>query len=72
MPELRPGAGVVTSRGDAHWVITEHGAVYLQGKWLRERDEALIQIADPKFRAGLERAAVEAKLLSGDPSSVLG
>jgi 4-hydroxybutyrate CoA-transferase len=70
VPELRPGAGVVTSRGDVHWVITEHGAVNLHGKCLRERAEALIRIADPKFRACLERAAVEAKLLCGNPSVV--
>ncbi len=70
VPELRPGAGVVTSRGDVHWVITEHGAAYLHGKCLRERAEALIQIADPKFRADLEKAAIEAKLLRANPSTV--
>jgi 4-hydroxybutyrate CoA-transferase len=68
VPELRPGAGVVTSRGDVHWVITEHGAVNLHGKCLRERAEALIQIADPKFREDLERAAVAARLLRANPS----
>ncbi len=50
VPTLRPGGGVVTSRGDVHWVITEHGAAYLHGKCLRERVEAMVSIADPKFR----------------------
>ena len=43
VPTLRPGAGVVTSRGDVHYVITEHGVAYLHGKTLRQRAEALIQ-----------------------------
>ena len=70
VPRLRPGAGVVTSRGDVHYVITEHGVAYLHGKTLRQRAEALIAIADPKFRDDLERAAVEAKLLSPDRATV--
>jgi len=49
VPMLDPGAGVVTSRGDVHYVVTEHGIAYLHGKTLRERAEALISIADPKF-----------------------
>ncbi len=56
VPQLRPGAGVVTSRGDVHYVITEHGAAYLHGKTLRQRAEALIQIADPRFRDELARS----------------
>lgn len=56
VPNLRPGTGVVTSRGDVHYVITEHGVAYLHGKTLRQRAEALIQIADPKFRDELERS----------------
>ena len=55
-PLLHPGAGVVTSRGDVHYVITEHGVAYLHGKTLRQRAEALIQIAHPKFREELERS----------------
>jgi 4-hydroxybutyrate CoA-transferase len=47
---LQPGAGVVTSRGDVHYVVTEHGVAYLHGKTMRQRAEALIQVADPKFR----------------------
>ena len=42
VPRLQPGAGVVTSRGDVHYVITEHGVAYLHGKTLRQRAEALI------------------------------
>jgi len=67
---LRPGAGVVTSRGDVHYVITEHGVAYLHGKTLRQRAEAMIAVADPRFRDGLERAAVEARILSPDRSTV--
>lgn len=51
--ELNPGAGVVTTRGHVHWIVTEYGAVNLHGKTLRERGEALISIAHPDFRAEL-------------------
>ncbi|RXK53154.1 acetyl-CoA hydrolase/transferase family protein [Oleiharenicola lentus] len=54
-PQLAPGAGVVTTRGHVHWVITEYGAVNLHGRTLRERGEALISIAHPDFRAELRR-----------------
>jgi len=50
VPILEPGAGVVTSRGDVHYVVTEHGIAYLHGKTLRERARALIAIADPRFQ----------------------
>jgi 4-hydroxybutyrate CoA-transferase len=53
--ELAPGAGVVTTRGHVHWVVTEYGAVNLHGKSIRERAEALISIAHPDFRAELAR-----------------
>ena len=53
--QLNPGAGVVTTRGHIHWVVTEYGAVNLHGKSLRERGEALISIAHPDFRAELGR-----------------
>jgi acyl-CoA hydrolase len=58
VPVLEPGAGVVTSRADVHYVVTEHGIASLHGKTLRERAEALIAIADPRFRAELEDFAV--------------
>lgn len=53
VPYLKQGAGVVTSRGDVHYVVTEYGAAFLHGKSIRERALALIQIADPKFRPWL-------------------
>ncbi|MBI2518208.1 MAG: acetyl-CoA hydrolase/transferase family protein [Opitutae bacterium] len=56
VPELKPGAGVVTTRGHVHWVVTEYGAVNLQGMTLRERAEALISIAHPDFRPELRKA----------------
>jgi acyl-CoA hydrolase len=48
--ELSPGAGVVTTRGHVHWVVTEYGAVNLHGRTLRERAELLTSIAHPDFR----------------------
>ena len=57
VPELKPGAGVVTTRGDVHFVVTEFGVADLFGRTLRERARALISIADPRFREDLERAA---------------
>src|SRR5581483_5033519 len=63
VPVLKSGAGVVTSRGDVHYVITEHGTAYLHGKTLRQRAEALISVADPKFRPELEEYARREKLI---------
>lgn len=54
-PVLQEGAGVVTTRGHVHWVVTEFGAVNLFGLSLRQRAEALIGIAHPDFRAQLRR-----------------
>jgi len=51
--ELQPGAGVVTTRGDVHYVATEYGVAFLHGKSLRQRALALISIAHPKFREEL-------------------
>ena len=56
---VKPGAGVVTTRGHVHWVVTEYGAVNLFGKTLRERADALISIAHPDFRAELARGIAE-------------
>lgn len=47
------GAGVVTSRGDAHYVVSEYGIAYLHGKTIRERALALISIAHPEYRREL-------------------
>jgi acetyl-CoA hydrolase len=57
VPTLTPGAGVVTTRNHVRWVVTEHGAVNLRGKSIRQRVKALIGIAAPKFRADLRQAA---------------
>jgi acyl-CoA hydrolase len=62
VPRLQPGAGVVTTRGHVQWVVTEHGAVNLRGRTLRQRAEMLISIAHPDFRGELESAAVNRKL----------
>jgi len=64
VPFLKEGAGVVTSRADVHYIVTEHGVANLFGKNLRERVEALLEIADPKFRDELELAARDRKLLT--------
>ena len=53
--ELKPGAGVVTTRGHVHWVVTEYGACNLHGLTLRERAAALISIAHPDVRGELQR-----------------
>jgi 4-hydroxybutyrate CoA-transferase len=53
VPMLSPGAGVVTSRGLVRYVVTEYGVAYLHGKTIRERAQALIDIAHPKFREEL-------------------
>jgi acyl-CoA hydrolase len=53
VPRIKSGAGVVTTRADVHYVVTEYGVVYLHGKNVRQRAEALIQIAHPKFREEL-------------------
>jgi acetyl-CoA hydrolase len=60
---LEPGSGVVTSRADVHYVITEHGIASLFGKSLRERAAALIEIAHPDFQPALRDAARRRKLL---------
>ena len=59
VPVLNPGAGVVTPRADANWVVTEYGAVDLYGKSLQERAKLLISIAHPDDREALDRAAFE-------------
>jgi acyl-CoA hydrolase len=54
---LAEGSGVVTSRGDVHYVVTEHGVADLYGRSLRERAAALIAVAHPDFRDELKAAA---------------
>ncbi len=60
---LLPGSGVVTTRADVHYVVTEHGIADLFGRSLRERAEQLIGISHPDFRDELEHAARARKLL---------
>jgi acyl-CoA hydrolase/GNAT superfamily N-acetyltransferase len=52
-PQLSEGAGVVLTRGDVHYVVTEYGIAYLHGRTIRERALSLIEIAHPKFRSRL-------------------
>jgi acyl-CoA hydrolase/GNAT superfamily N-acetyltransferase len=66
VPLLSSGAGVVTTRGDVHYVVTEHGIAYLHGKSIRERALALINIAHPKFRRGLLDEAKNLKYVYPD------
>ncbi|MBR1869737.1 MAG: acetyl-CoA hydrolase/transferase family protein [Bacteroidales bacterium] len=57
--EINPGGGIVTPRADAHWIVTEYGAVDLYGKSLQERAKLLISIAHPDDREMLDRQAFE-------------
>ncbi|CAG0954136.1 MAG: acetyl-CoA hydrolase/transferase family protein [Anaerolinea sp.] len=61
--QLQPGAGVVTTRNDVHYVVTEYGVAYLHGKTIRERVNALINVAHPKFREELSAKARELNFL---------
>ena len=56
---INPGGGIVTPRADAHWIVTEYGAVDLYGRSLQERARLLISIAHPDDREMLEREAFE-------------
>lgn len=56
---LKQGAGVVTARAHAHYIVTEYGIAYLYGKNMRQRAKALIQIAHPNHREVLEKTAFE-------------
>lgn len=66
VPRLADGAGVVTTRGDVHWVVTEYGAVNLHGMCVRERALALISIAHPRFRPWLLAEAKRGSLVYAD------
>jgi 4-hydroxybutyrate CoA-transferase len=67
VPMLDAGAGVVTTRADVHYVVTEFGVAYLHGKTLRQRAEALIAIAHPKFRDELYDFAAKVRYLDRKP-----
>lgn len=57
VPYLSPGSGVVVTRGDIHYVVTEYGVAYVHGKSIRDRAMVLINIAHPNFREELLEAA---------------
>ena len=59
VPMLKQGAGVVTSRNHVHFVVTEFGVAELYGKSVRQRTQALINIADPRFREEITAKARE-------------
>ncbi len=69
---LTPGAGVVTSRGDVHYVVTEYGIADLHGKTIRERAMALIHIAHPDHRETLMEEARKRKLVYSDQVAIFG
>ncbi len=66
VPQLKLGAGVVTSRGDVHYVVTEHGVADLHGRSARQRAMALIDIAHPDHRADLLAFAKERRYVLQD------
>ncbi|MGB7451679.1 MAG: GNAT family N-acetyltransferase [Lysobacterales bacterium] len=72
VPTLTPGAGVVTSRGDVHYVVTEYGIADLHGKTIRERAMALIHISHPDHREQLMEEARNRKLVYADQVAVFG
>jgi 4-hydroxybutyrate CoA-transferase len=63
VPKLKHGAGVVTTRNHVHYVVTEFGVAKLYGKSVRQRTQALINIADPRFREEISAKARELKYL---------
>lgn len=69
---LNPGAGVVTTRGEVHYVVTEYGIAYLHGKSVQDRAMALISIAHPLFREQLLKEAIEAKYLHREFEDIEG
>ena len=75
VPYLQPGSGVVITRGDIHYVVTEWGIAYLFGKSIRERVLQMINIAHPDFREELLEYAKDIKYIYADqklPLSING
>ena len=72
LPRLKEGSGVVTTRGDVHYVVTEYGVADLWGKSVRERALALIQIAHPDFRERLLEEARRQRLVYEDQFFLAG
>ncbi|MCE5254233.1 MAG: GNAT family N-acetyltransferase [Actinomycetia bacterium] len=69
---LKPGAGVVTTRGAVHYVVTEYGVAYLHGKSVQERALSLITIAHPDFRGELLARAIENRWVRPELADVEG
>lgn len=63
VPKLKEGSGVVTTRADVHYVVTEFGVANLWGKNLQERAKSLIEVAHPDFKEMLEKEARERHLM---------
>ncbi len=72
VPFLKEGSGVTLHRGDVHYVVTEYGIVYLQGKNIRERAMELIAIAHPAFRPWLVEEAKKLNFIYPDQAFVPG
>ncbi|MGC9976113.1 MAG: GNAT family N-acetyltransferase [Syntrophales bacterium] len=72
VPVLNEGAGIVTTRADVRYVVTEHGIAYLHGKNIRERSMSLISIAHPKFRPWLIEEAKKRGLIYQDQAYLPG
>lgn len=72
VPFLKEGAGVTLHRGDVHYVVTEYGIAYLQGKNVRERAMELISISHPKFRPWLIEEAKKLNLIFRDQAFIPG
>ena len=72
VPFLKEGAGVTLHRGDVHYVVTEYGIAYLQGKNIRERAMELISISHPNFRPWLIQEAKKSNLIYPDQAFISG
>jgi len=72
VPHISEGSGVVTTRGDVHYVVTEYGFAYLHGKTIRERALALINIAHPDFRQELFHEVMRRHYVLGDEAILKG
>lgn len=72
IPLLESGAGVTLNRGDLHYVVTEYGIAYINGKNIRERAMDLIAISHPKFRPELIKKAKELNLIYKDQAFIPG
>lgn len=70
VPHLSTGSGVVVTRGDIYYIVTEYGVAYLHGKSIQERVLSLISIAHPDFREELFNQAIEAHFIRPELAEV--